>query len=137
MTYKAKEYTVDQAIYAYDTGSLSPEDMFWDWFCSDKALNGRGKKLFAKLKSIYPSPKYNCNQTYVFFKNNCPLAGKLYDDFRICDIKTGKTLYTVTPSVGHRSMNGEAEVWGKDNDFKEPLVSGTWDDVKNFFLKND
>lgn len=43
MTYKAKEYTVDQAIYAYDTGSLSPEDMFWDWFCSDKALNGRGE----------------------------------------------------------------------------------------------
>lgn len=29
------------------------------------------------------------------FKNNCPIVGDLYDDFRICDIEKGRNLYVV------------------------------------------
>ena len=27
-----------------------------------------------------------------------------------------------------------SDVWGKENDFKEPLVEGSWKDIKNWFL---
>lgn len=126
--------TVSEALNQYHTDQLKPQDVFWDWFCSDKALANRGKKLFNKLNSILPTTKFDVDKTYVFFKNNCPCAGKLYDDFRICDMETGDVLYTVSPSVGYDSMHGEATVWGRDNDFKEALVIGTWKDVKEFFL---
>ena len=61
------------------------------------------------------------DSTYVFFKNNCPFDGPLYDDFRICDIESGNVLYTVTPKSGH---TGKAELWGRENDFEEPLKTG-------------
>lgn len=131
---KYHKLTIAEALDAHYKGDLKPEEMFYDWFCSEKALNGRGTKLFAKLKSIISTKKFNPDNTYVFFKNNCPLSGKLYDDFRICDMETGDVLYTVSPSVGYDSMNGEATVWGKDNNFEEALVTGTWKDVKKFFL---
>ena len=102
---------------------------FFDWFCKDSSLKNKAKVLFAKLKSVVRSGKFDPTKTYVFFKNNCPGCGKLYDDFRICDIETGHVLYTVSPSNGR----GKAEVWGVDNDFEEPLVCGTWREVKMWF----
>jgi hypothetical protein len=41
------------------------------------------------------SKRVNLDKMYVFFKNNCPMRGPLYDDFRICDKEDGKVLYTV------------------------------------------
>ena len=70
-----------------------------------------------------------------FFKNNCPCNGSLYDDFRICDIDTGDVIYTITPSSGHKVDEGAASVWGKENEFENELVNGTWQDVLDFFLK--
>ena len=54
----------------------------------------------------------------------------LYDDFRICDLKTGDVQYTITPKY---TVTGTAQVWGVDNDFDKPLVDGSWNDVKAFF----
>ena len=102
---------------------------FYDWFCRDSSLKNKAKVLFSKVKSIARSGKFDPTKTYVFFKNNCPGCGKLYDDFRICDIETRDVLYTVSPS----NRNGKADVWGVDNDFEEPLVEGTWREVKMWF----
>lgn len=102
---------------------------FYDWFCRDSSLKNKAKVLFSKVKSIARSGKFDPTKTYVFFKNNCPGFGKLYDDFRICDIETRDVLYTVSPS----NRNGEADVWGVDNDFEEPLAKGTWREVKAWF----
>ena len=103
---------------------------FFDWFCKDTSLPNKAKKLFARLKGIVRSGKFDPAKCYVFFKNNCPCVGPLYDDFRICDLETGDVLYTVSPS----NRKGKADVWGRDNDFEAPLVSGTWREVRAWFF---
>jgi hypothetical protein len=107
---------------------------FYDWFCKDTSLLRKSKTLIAKLTSILKNNKrFDPTKCYVFFKNNCPLKGGLYDDFRICDIETGNVLYTVAPRNPH--FNGKASVWGIDNDFNGPLVTGSWIEIKRFFAE--
>lgn len=103
---------------------------WYDWFCKDTSLVGKTRSLGKKVLSLMKSPKIDTENSYVFFKNNCPVSGPLYDDFRICNMKTGNVIYTVTPKSGH---TGLAEVYGFENDFQEPLTEGTWKDVKIFF----
>ena len=134
------EINLNEWVEKFDNKEFVPnfrevqiEAGWFDWFCEDEALGPKTKKLAVKLKQVMKSDKIDCENSYVFFKNNCPMNGRLYDDFRICDIETGDVIYTITPRVGYHNMDGEAEVWGKENDFKEALVSGTWGDVKKFF----
>jgi hypothetical protein len=103
---------------------------WYDWFCRDVSLVKKTKSLGAKVLQLMKSSKIDCENMYVFFKNNSPVVGPLYDDFRICSMETGDVIYTVTPKSGH---NGMAEVWGRENDFQEPLITGTWNDVKKYF----
>ena len=117
---------------ANDTGTQI--DAGWyDWFCRDTSLAAKTQKLGKKVLQLMKSSKIDTEKNYVFFKNNCPMNGSLYDDFRICDPETGDVIYTITPSCGHNSNKGTAEVWGRENSFFEPLVSGSWKDVKTFF----
>lgn len=109
-------------------------NLWYDWFCRETSLVNKGAKLMQKLRAIASSPKFDNDKTYVFFKNNCPCVGSLYDDFRICDKETGDVLYTIVPSSGHKCEKGKALVYGVDNDFAEPLVCGTWREVKAWFL---
>lgn len=106
---------------------------WYDWFCSDSSLAGKTKVLGAKVKKISRSPKINVDTMYVWFKNNCPLYGKLYDDFRFADIETGDVIYTITPKEGHNKSESVSSVWGKENDFNEPLYTGDWKGVLNWF----
>ena len=107
---------------------------FYDWFCKDSSLPRKSETLIAKLKTILKNNKrFDPAKCYVFFKNNCPMVGGLYDDFRICDIETGDVLYTVAPRNPH--VNGKASVWGEENDFMKPLVTGSWADIKAFFTE--
>lgn len=110
------------------------QDLWYDWFCKDSSLQRKGEALLKKLRAISKSSKFDNDKCYTFFKNNCPIRGSLYDDFRICDIETGDVIYTVVPRSGHSIDNGLGEVWGKDNDFQEPLVRGTWSEIKKWFL---
>lgn len=106
---------------------------FYDWFCKDSSLKNKAVILFKKLNKISKSKKIDLENTYCFFKNNCPVVGGLYDDFRICDLKSGNVIYTITPSSKIRGIS-QSEIWGKENDFKGPLLVGSWKQVLEFFL---
>ena len=61
--------------------------------------------------------------------------GKLYDDFRICDIKTGDVIFTIVPKEGYQNSNGLGSVWGKNDrgEFEE-LFKGTWKQIVEWFM---
>ena len=137
----AKEININKFLKNFAEGKYDNLDVngavkagWYDWFCKDESLPNKTKKLARRLKAISKSDKFDNETSYVFFKNNCPCSGPLYDDFRICSIETGDVIYTVTPKSGH---TGLAEVYGKENDFKEALIEGAWKDVKNWFLGKD
>lgn len=109
-------------------------DLWYDWFCKDTSLQRKGEALFKKLKAIANSNKFDNSKCYVFFKNCCPCYGSLYDQFKICDIETGDVIYCITPKSGHKVDEGLGDVWGEENNFKEPLFKGTWKEIKQWFL---
>ena len=128
------QITLRQQIENFKNGMYKDGYETWyDWFCKDSSLPAKTEKLYKKILRILPSYKVDIDKTYVFFKNNCPMNGSLYDDFRICDIETEDVLFTVTPSNGHTRDKGQADVWGKENSFESPLIQGTWKEVVNFF----
>ena len=111
----------EQGIFIDSDGSEDECYNFFDWFCKDTALKAKSEKLFRMVKRWVKARNTDTDKVYVFFKNNCPLVGPLYDDFRICDIETGDVIWTVTPKSGH---SGLTEVWGKCNGFNAPVVTG-------------
>lgn len=129
MNYSMAEIMQDSSKFLSSQNSYG----FYDWFCSARFLESKANKLMKKVGDIIESKKIDINKQYIFFKNNCPMVGKLYDDFRICDIKTGDVIYTVIPKSGMDSEKGLAYVWGKDNNFKEAIISGTWKDIVKWF----
>lgn len=120
-----------QGRYLDSSGAESWCYTFYDWFCKESSLQKKADTLFAQLKRfLAANPSIDIDKHYVWFKNNCPVNGPLYDDFRIADIETGDTMYTVTAKSGH---TGLAEAYSRANGFKNPIATG-----KNFteMLKN-
>jgi hypothetical protein len=117
-----------------DTGKYLKGDVktmieagWYDWFCQDKSLISRLNKMLPMIVRVCKSSKIDIDKSYLLFKNNMPVHGKLYDDFRICDLETGDVIYTVIPRTGHESLIKEgkaAQVWGNENDFKGAIVDG-------------
>ena len=132
-----KEICIKEWIENYESGKYNSKDRhvqceagWYDWFCEDKSLFGRLKKLAPKVKQLAKSPYVDANNWYVWFKNNCPCWGPLYDDFRFAEIETGEVVFTIAFRSNDTS---NVEVWGKQNNFAKPLISGTWEDVKKYF----
>ena len=113
------------------------ETMWYDWFCNDSSLKAKGETLLKKVHKITFSKKFDMTNTYVFFKNCCPMNGSTYDQFKVCDLETKNVLYCVTPRSGHTSMHGQAEVWGHENEFKEALYVGDWKGLVAFFMEGN
>ena len=83
---------------------------FYDWWCKDTSLEKKAEALFKRVDRFVKEFNIDTENTYCFFKNNCPMNGGLYDDFRISDLKTGEVLWCVVPKCGH-ARSGKAQIW--------------------------
>ena len=112
-------------------------NLWYDYFCKSSSLVNKGRALICKLKKIYKLNElsgrkyFDPNKTYVFFKNNCPCCGNLYDDFRICDLETREVIFTI--QVNRYDQKHSAELWGLPNNFEGAILEGSIKDVYNYF----
>lgn len=131
-----KNESIKTVLRHFRMGSQNIKELWYDWFCKESSLVNKGTKLLEKLEKISKSKKFDIEKTYVFFKNNCPVVGTPYDDFRICDIETEDVLFTVVPKSGFQSHNGKGLIYSYENSFKSPVFEGTWKQIKEWFLKD-
>lgn len=110
---------------AFNSGKYSSYDRniqieagWYDWFCRDSSLRNKTYKMGNIIKDIKAGGKVDLENNYVFFKNNCPFTGPLYDDFRICDMKTGEVIFTI--QIDCFRYNSKYAVFGLDS-WDEPL----------------
>ena len=68
---------------------------WYDWFCKDSSLVAKTMKMGHIIMDIKAGGKVNLKDWYVWFKNNCPLNGPLYDDFRFANLETGDVMFTI------------------------------------------
>lgn len=107
------QITLEEQIKAFKErkeiiGDYAHCNGFYDWFCKDSSLEAKGKTLMAKVIRLIESGRIliNISESYVFFKNNCPFDGPLYDSFAICN-KEGDVIIWATAKSGH---TGKAEI---------------------------
>ena len=132
--------TVHSSIQEVVNSELTDKEilnLWYDYFCKSSSLVNKGRALIRKLKKIYKLNElsgrkyFDPNKTYVFFKNNCPFYGSLYDDFRICDLETREVIFTI--QVNRYDQKHSAELWGLPNNFEGAILEGSIKDVYNYF----
>jgi len=124
----SKELSLRTWIPKFNLNEFESKDLetqikagWYDWFCKDESLANKTKRMGSIVKQLKDGGKLNLDSMYVWFKNNCPLAGPLYDDFRIADIESGETLFTVQINCFREEKR--YTVYGKRNDFDAPLLN--------------
>lgn len=97
-----KQIKLSEWIQRFKSGEFDKPDSttqikagWFDWFCRDSSLTNKTIKMGNIIKQIKVGGKVDLETSYVWFKNNCPLNGPLYDDFRIADIENNNNLFVV------------------------------------------
>lgn len=106
-------------VYSASDLKTQIEAGWYDWFCKDSSLANKTKRMGNIVKQITDGGKLNLDTTYVWFKNNSPLNGPLYDDFRFADSQTGDVLFTTQIDCCWNEK--KYTVFGKKNNFVKPL----------------
>ena len=92
---------------------------WYDWFCRDASLRNKTYRMGRIIKQVKVGGKVDLQNWYVWFKNNCPMQGPLYDDFRFADLESGEVMFTICLNspwekstyvvYGRKPVNGELE----------------------------
>lgn len=90
---------------------------WYDWFCKDSSLANKTKKMGNIVRQVKRGGKVNLDDWYVWFKNNCPLNGPLYDDFRFAKLDTGDVQMTI--QINCCWNKHRYSVWGRRGEDKE------------------
>ena len=97
-----EKMNVSRWIDEFNEGNFADADIkvqilagWYDWFCKDSSLVNKTKRMGNIIKKVKDGGKVNMADWYIWFKNNCPLNGPLYDDFRFADIETGEVQFTI------------------------------------------
>lgn len=112
---------------------------FYDWFCADGSLKRKAIAMIPKIKFLSNQGILNEKTTYVWFKNNCPMDGNLYDDMRFSLLDDDNTfLGGIAPSSGHTSEKGVCNLWTiVDSKLDKEVSFKNWSTFKNEVLTNE
>jgi hypothetical protein len=139
-----KEMSIKEFVTRFNNGEFESKSLavqieagWYDWFCNTSALAGKTKTLGKKVASILNCGRFDVNTSYVFFKNNCPCVGALYDHFSICDIETGDVLFCCQhlEKGSHGCNKAHWEIYAREYGFEKPVIQGTWNECKEWFWK--
>lgn len=111
-------------IDKFNNGDFDKEDVktqieagWYDWFCKDSSLLRKTQRMGRIIAKLNQGGKVDLANCYVWFKNNCPLNGPLYDDFRFADLETGEVQFTIQLDCCWN--NHKYVVWGRRGKGKE------------------
>lgn len=68
---------------------------WYDWFCKTESLRNKTYKMGKIVSKVKNGGKVDLDNWYVWFKNNCPVGGPLYDDFRFARLTDGLVMFTI------------------------------------------
>lgn len=94
---------------------------WYDWFCKTTSLRNKTYKMGRIIKQVKDGGKVDLDNWYVWFKNNCPMSGGLYDDFRFADMATGDIRFTIRIDCCWNET--KYAVYGR-----KPLPNGEWEE---------
>lgn len=114
-------------IEKFNDGGFSENDRniqigagWYDWFCKDSSLKNKTKRMGNIIKQLKDGGKVDLDNTYVWFKNNCPVSGPLFDDFKITSIKDNEVQFNITIACPWEDKR--YTVYGISNVFFKPLL---------------
>lgn len=137
--HNSKIMTLREFKQRFEAGHFAATDFdtqveagWYDWFCSTEALAGRLKRLYPIIRMI--DNDFLLDNYYLWFKNNCPCAGSLYDDIRFEPLNKYLKI-AEEDSLRDKFFFGIA-VDDKRHEFKYSLFSGRNDYYTEFETNN-